>query len=109
VSGCSASVTHGWDIATEDDNTPIFRNTQGGYWNDSNLNNRYWLPFRQRAGYEWVTFRTFHKTVAELLDGAGLTARQIADILGHANPSMIQDVYSDEARSRAMAQRLWIT
>lgn len=26
-------------------------------------------------------------------DDAGLTARQVADILGHANPSMTQDVY----------------
>jgi integrase len=45
------------------------------------------------AGYEWVTFHTFRKTVATLLDDAGLTARQVADILGHANPSMTQDVY----------------
>ncbi|GAB3434337.1 hypothetical protein GCM10027436_11370 [Actinophytocola sediminis] len=48
---------------------------------------------KKRAGYEWVTFRTFRKTVATLLDAAGLTARQIADILGHAHPSMTQDVY----------------
>lgn len=72
---------------------PIFSNSQGGYINTSNLNNRYWMPFRKRAGYEWVTFHTFRKTVATLLDGAGLTARQIADILGHANPSMTQNVY----------------
>jgi integrase len=39
-----------------------------------------------------VTFHTFRKTVATLLDDAGLTARQVADILGHANPSMTQDV-----------------
>jgi len=47
----------------------------------------------ERAGYARVTFRTFRKTVATLLDDAGLTARQIADILGHARPSMTQDVY----------------
>jgi hypothetical protein len=33
------------------------------------------------AGHEWVTFRTFRKIVA-LLDEAGLTARQVADVLG---------------------------
>jgi integrase len=31
--------------------------------------------------------------VATLLDDAGLTARQIADILGHSRSSMTQDVY----------------
>ncbi|MEU4802365.1 hypothetical protein [Actinosynnema sp. NPDC023587] len=40
-----------------------------------------------------MTFRTFRRTVATLLDQAGLTARQIADILGHSRPSMTQDVY----------------
>jgi len=44
-------------------------------------------------GYDWVTSHTFRKTVATRLDEAGLTARQIADHLGHANPSITQDVY----------------
>lgn len=51
---------------------------------------RAWRPFVARAGYAWVTFRN---TVATLLDDTGLTARQIADILGHAHPSMTQDAY----------------
>jgi hypothetical protein len=54
------------------------------------VNNRHFIPFRERAGYPWVTFR---KTLATLLDEAGLTARQIADILGHAHPSMTQNTY----------------
>ncbi|MFD2467237.1 tyrosine-type recombinase/integrase [Amycolatopsis silviterrae] len=45
-----------------------------------------------------VTFKTLRKTVATLLDEAGLTARQIADILGHAHPSMTQDVYMGRNR-----------
>lgn len=45
------------------------------------------------AGYPWVSSHTFRKTVATMLDAAGLTARQIADHLGHAQPSMTQDVY----------------
>lgn len=45
-----------------------------------------------RAGFEWVTSHTFRKTVATRLDEAGLTARQIADHLGHARPSVTQDV-----------------
>jgi integrase len=80
-------------LGAVDQDKPIFPNSVGGYWNASNLNNRYWIPFRLRAGYEWVTFHTFRKTVATLLDDAGLTARQIADILGHAHPSMTQNTY----------------
>jgi integrase len=35
----------------------------------------------------------FPKTCATILDEAGLSARAIADQLGHARPSMTQDVY----------------
>lgn len=36
---------------------------------------------------------TFHKTAATILDRAGMSAAEIAAYLGHANPSMTQDVY----------------
>ncbi len=72
---------------------PIFPSTTGTIREASNVRNRAWNPFKRRAGFEWITFRTFRKTVATLLDEAGLTARQIADVLGHAHPSMTQDVY----------------
>ena len=86
---------------------PIYPNSRGGYLNFQNLTNRHWLPFRRRAGYEWVTFKTLRKTVATLLDDAGLTARQIADVLGHAHPSMTQDVYMGRGqKSRASANAL---
>jgi integrase len=94
-------------LGVTDDRQPIFQNTKGGYVNASNLNNRHWLPFRERAGYGWVTWHTLRKTVATLLDEAGLTARQIADILGHAHPSMTQDVYMARGQvSRAGADAL---
>lgn len=86
---------------------PIFPSSTGTVREASNVRNRAWRPFAQRAGYEWVTFRTFRKTVATLLDEAGLTARQIADILGHARPSMTQDVYMGRgAPSRTGADAL---
>jgi integrase len=44
-------------------------------------------------GYDWVTSHTFRKTVATRLDDAGMSARVIADQLGHAQPSMTTDVY----------------
>ena len=46
-----------------------------------------------RAGFPWATSHTFRKTVATRLDEAGLSARQIADHLGHSRPSLTQDVY----------------
>lgn len=46
-----------------------------------------------RAGFKWVSSHTLRKTVATRLDDAGLSARQIADHLGHARPSLTQDVY----------------
>lgn len=41
----------------------------------------------------WITSHSFRKTTATILDEAGQSARQIADQLGHARPSMTQDVY----------------
>ena len=40
-----------------------------------------------------MTSYSFRKTAVTLLDQAGLSARVIADQLGHARPSMTQDVY----------------
>ena len=45
------------------------------------------------AGFDWVTTHTFRKTVATLMDHAGLASRAAADQLGHANTSMTTDVY----------------
>jgi integrase len=71
---------------------PIFANNAG---------NHAWNPFLERAGYEWVTSRTFRRTVATLLDDGGISARQIADVLGHAWPSMTQDVYMGRKAAQA--------
>jgi integrase len=48
---------------------------------------------RDRAGFSWATSHTFRRTVATRLDDAGLSARQIADHLGHSGPSLTQDAY----------------
>jgi integrase len=47
----------------------------------------------EQGPWSWVTSHTFRKTVATRLDEAGFTPRQVADQLGHANPSMTLDVY----------------
>lgn len=93
--------------ATDNLDGPIFPSSTGTIREATNVRNRAWKPFTVRAGYEWVTFRTFRRTVATLLDEAGLTARQIADVLGHARPSMTQDVYMGRrAPGRAAADAL---
>lgn len=40
-----------------------------------------------------ITSHSFRKTAAAILDEAALSARLVADQLGHARPSMTQDVY----------------
>ena len=47
----------------------------------------------ERAGFGWATSHTLRKTVATLMDQAGLSARAAADQLGHAKASMTQDLY----------------
>jgi integrase len=70
---------------------PVFPDTKGGYRDPSNTGK----VFRKVRGddFAWVKSHTARRTLATLLDGAGLSARDIADQLGHARPSMTQDVY----------------
>jgi integrase len=44
------------------------------------------------CGLPGITSHIFRKTTATLLDNAGLSARTIADQLGHAQPSVTQNV-----------------
>ncbi|MEV5537430.1 tyrosine-type recombinase/integrase [Saccharopolyspora shandongensis] len=53
-----------------------------------------------------MTFHTLRKTFATLLEEAGLTARQVAELLGHSHVSMTQDNYfgrGQESRADALA------
>jgi integrase len=57
-----------------------------------------------RAGYEHITSHTLRRTVATLMDEAGLSARAAADQLGHAKVSMTTDHYfGRRARSTGAA------
>jgi integrase len=64
---------------------------------------------RDRLGYPGLKSHGLRKTCATLLDTAGLSARTIAEYLGHAKPSMTQDVYmsrnvgSADAAARIMS------
>ena len=52
-----------------------------------------WREVRDSLGLPDVSSHSFRKTVATLIDDSGLSARVGADQLGHARPSMTQDVY----------------
>ena len=52
-----------------------------------------WREVRDSLGLPDVSSHSFRKTVATLIDDAGLSARVGADQLGHSKVSMTQDVY----------------
>lgn len=70
----------------------VFPTVLGNIRDPSNTN-RDWRDATERLGLNKVKFHSFRKSVATYLDGAGLSARDIADQLGHAQVSMTQDVY----------------
>lgn len=70
----------------------VFTAPLGGLRDPSNTQGDLRVIFDE-AGYPWVTSHVYRKTVATLMDQAGLTARAAADQLGHAQVSMTQDTY----------------
>jgi len=60
---------------------------------DPNNTARDWRLHRDRLGAPGSSFHSFRKYVATVLDASGLSAREIAEYLGHARPSLTQDVY----------------
>lgn len=70
---------------------PLFTNRDGG--RDPSNTRRELTRAAKRNGFAGVTSHNFRKTTATILDEAGVTARVIADQLGHSRPSMTQDVY----------------
>jgi integrase len=71
---------------------PLFPDSRGGWRDPSNVS-RELREARGSGQFSWVTSHVFRKTCATLLDESELSARQIADQLGHAKVSMTQDNY----------------
>ncbi len=71
---------------------PVFPAPLGGWRDPSNTQADLRQAFAN-AGFDWVTSHVFRKTVATVMDQAGLSPRAAADQLGHANTSMTSDVY----------------
>ena len=59
-----------------------------------------------RIGYDRISSHTFRRTVATLMDRAGLSARAAADQLGHAKVSMTQDHYFGRRTARTGARQV---
>jgi integrase len=75
----------------------VFPST-AGTWRDPSNFGREWRRIREELGVPEVTTNSFRKTVATLIDDRGLSARIGADHLGHAKPSMTQDVYMSRGK-----------
>jgi integrase len=71
---------------------PVFPAPLGGWRDPSNTQADLRGAF-SKAGFGHITSHALRKTTETMLDHAGLSARAIADQLGHANPSLTQDVY----------------
>lgn len=75
----------------------IFPST-AGTWRDPNNFAMRWRKVRDDLGVPEVTSHSFRKTLADLLDDAGMSARIGADHLGHSKVSMTQDKYMTRGR-----------
>ncbi len=75
----------------------IFASTTGTLRDPDNFAKQ-WRQARDELGVPDVTSHSFRKTLATLIDDAGLSARIGADQLGHAQVSMTQDRYMARGR-----------
>jgi integrase len=71
---------------------PVFPSPKGNLRDPSNTAADLREAF-DTAGFGWATSHVLRKTTASVLDAGGLTAREIADQLGHARPSITMDRY----------------
>nr|WP_234821693.1 site-specific integrase [Mycobacteroides abscessus] len=80
---------------------PMIFPSTAGTWRDPDNFNKQWRNVRGGLGVPDVTSHSFRKTVATLIDDAGLSARIGADQLGHAKVSMTQDRYMRRGKTHA--------
>jgi hypothetical protein len=71
---------------------PCSRLRGGGYRDHNNVEAGF-RTVRSATKFEWVVPHVYRKTMATMLDQGGLSARMMADQLGHSRISMTQDVH----------------
>jgi integrase len=83
---------------------PLFPSLTGGFRDPANVR-RELREARGEDALAWITSHAFRKTAATILDEAALSARLVADQLGHSRTSMTQDYYLERRAvdSRAAA------
>nr|WP_231608919.1 site-specific integrase [Mycobacterium shottsii] len=77
---------------------PMVFPSTAGTWRDPDNFRARWREVREALGVPDATSHSFRKTVATLIDDAGLSARIGADHLGHTRISMTQDRYMARGR-----------
>lgn len=100
--GCAACDGRGWHEALKTVKQRAkppkpYTDEDGHRWND---------PCDGDPPFAWVTSHTFRKTALTRLDEAGLSARERADVAGHARPSMTDDVYTGRGVVSTAAARI---
>ena len=86
---------------------PVFASRHRGGFRDPANTRRALRQAFETAGMHGLTSHSFRKTVATMMDEAGLSSRQAADQLGHAKPSMTADVhYGRRTRATGAAEAL---
>jgi integrase len=83
----------------------IFPSSAGTCRDPDNFDKQ-WRKVRVGLGVPNVTSHSFRKSVATMIDDAGLSARIGADQLGHAKVSMTQDRYMRRGRVHAVVADL---
>lgn len=87
----------GWDF--------VFPTEMGNLRDPANTRRDLRDAFR-RAGYEGITSHIFRKSVATLMDDAGLTARSAADQFGHAQTTTQNIYFGRKVRKTGAAEVL---
>lgn len=85
---------------------PMIFPSTAGTWRDADNFDKQWRRVRADLGVPEVTSHSFRKSVADLIDDGGLSARVGADQLGHAKVSMTQDKYMSRGRVHAAVAEL---
>jgi integrase len=83
----------------------IFPSSSGTLRNPDNFGGQ-WRKTRDELGVPDVSSHSFRKSLATLIDDAGLSARIGADHLGHAKVSMTRDRYMTRGRVHAKVAEL---